>query len=272
MHFQQYDPPDCLKDYVRYFWTLESDDVGAQPKTFRMIADGCPGLIFQYLNNAPFLDQAHKQWPRLLLYGQTIQPGEIYAPGPFRTLGVYFQPSALAAVFGLKADELTDSCLDLELLANKQSRLLSDQLLNAASTPARLQLLCSFLLAKINANRLRVDPGTQYALAAIRRSGGIIALQQVQRDLQLSERSFQRRFKQVVGVPPKLFARVCQFQASLHQLRRHEYDKLSDIALANEYADQSHCIRGFKEFAGVSPYNYQKQLHELLENFPVVIR
>jgi AraC-like DNA-binding protein len=54
-----------------------------------------------------------------------------------------------------------------------------------------------------------------------------------------------------------LFARICRFQASLNQIRNNDYCRLSDIAYENEYADQSHLIRAFKEFAGISPNKYQ---------------
>ena len=67
-------------------------------------------------------------------------------------------------------------------------------------------------------------------------------------------------------MPPKLFARICRFQASLRQLRAAHYEKLSDLAYANLYADQSHHIRAFQEFAGVSPHQYDKRSREVLGN------
>jgi AraC-like DNA-binding protein len=69
-----------------------------------------------------------------------------------------------------------------------------------------------------------------------------------------------------VGISPKLFSRICRFQATLQQLRTNGFDKLSDIAFEHNYADQSHFIRSFKEFAGVSPFQYQKQFEEIAEN------
>jgi AraC-like DNA-binding protein len=54
-------------------------------------------------------------------------------------------------------------------------------------------------------------------------------------------------------------------------LRNNHYHKLSDIAFENEYADQSHFIRAFKEFAGFSPYRYRQQSNEVVENFAELI-
>jgi AraC-like DNA-binding protein len=47
---------------------------------------------------------------------------------------------------------------------------------------------------------------------------------------------------------------------------------LSDIAFENGYADQSHFIRAFQEFAGFTPNQYQKQLLEVVANFPQLLR
>jgi len=90
--------------------------------------------------------------------------------------------------------------------------------------------------------------------------------------LLLSEKSFERKFKQGVGISPKLFSRICRFQAALNQLRNNHYRKLSDVAYENGYADQSHFIRAFKEFAGFSPQQYRLQSHEVVENLPELIK
>jgi AraC-like DNA-binding protein len=92
----------------------------------------------------------------------------------------------------------------------------------------------------------------------------------LQRNLNLSERGFQRRFNQHVGISPKLFSRVCKFQAALGQLKNNNYANLSDVAFDNGYADQSHFIRSFKEFAGFSPYQFQKRDRKIAENFSVI--
>lgn len=273
MRFQQLAPPDPLKEYVRYFWTLESPAAGGGPRTFRTIVDGCPGLLFQQSAAGLFRDQTQKELPRFLLYGQATRPGELSAVGPFQTIGAYFYPSALTSIFGLNATELTDSCVDLDLLATSAAEShLSDQLLHTGSVADQLALLSAYLLAKVRANRALLDEGIRQSLRQLVASGGSLSLPELQASLGMSERSFQRKFKQGVGISPKLFARICRFQVALQQLRTHRYDKLSDIAFENEYADQSHYIRAFQEFAGCSPQQYQRQSSEVVENFPELIR
>ena len=107
----------------------------------------------------------------------------------------------------------------------------------------------------------------QFALSEIVRNDGRVSLAELREKLRMSERTFERRFKDFTGISPKLFTRISRFQVSLKQLQVKGYDKLSDIAFENNYADQSHFIRSFNEFAGFTPNSYQKETEEIVENF-----
>ncbi|HEY8954756.1 helix-turn-helix domain-containing protein, partial [Chitinophaga sp.] len=71
-------------------------------------------------------------------------------------------------------------------------------------------------------------------------------------------------FEQHIGLTPKMYSRICQFNAALQQLNRNRFSDMTGVALENGYADQSHLIRAFKEFTTYSPLEYIKQA----ENFP----
>jgi AraC-like DNA-binding protein len=271
MQYAQIPPPTYLKEYIRYFWTLESNGTDLAPKTLGPLADGCPGLIFQPSEKGLFYEKAHKPLAEIHLYGQTISRTAIYLIGNFQTIGICFFPNTLKSIFGFNADELTDSCLDVSVLAQEQGICLKEQLLNASSQAEQIEILSSYLFTQIRKTAERVDELTHYLLSQIIRSNGKISLRELQVEVQLSERGFERRFKQYVGISPKLFSRICQFQASLQQLRSNQYIKLSDVAFDNGYADQSHFIRVFKEFAGFSPYQFQKQSYQVADHFPALL-
>jgi AraC-like DNA-binding protein len=250
---------------------LESNNTAVPAGTFRTIADGCPGLIFQHPDHG-VLFQNEKQLPGTILYGQATRHAELRINGNFDTLGIFFYPHALKSVFGLNADELTDTCLDLDLLARTKGFQLSTQLSDISSCESRIDTICSFLLAQLTQNDQYADKTMQHALDRIKQTNGNISVKTLREELQLSERSFERKFKQHIGLTPKLFARIAQFQASMQLLRQSDYNKLSDIAFENDYADQSHFIRAFKEFAGSSPFQFRKKSEELIENLSILSR
>lgn len=267
MQLHQFAPPPELQAHVRYFWTMESPGAAS----FRTLVDGCPGLLFQQ-GAAGLQPQAGKPWTQLLLHGQATQPLEVVATEPFRLVGMCLQPTALASIFGLPAEELTDSCLDPDLLGAAPGFGLAERLGNTDSVAEQLKQLAAYLRVALGRPGAPAEPAIDQAVQRIAATGGGLSLRQLQAELQLSERSFQRKFKQRVGVSPKLFARICQFQQSLGQLRRAEYEKLSDIAYAHDYADQSHCIRAFREFAGSTPQQFRQQTQGQMEDFPALRR
>ncbi|RQO64480.1 AraC family transcriptional regulator [Pedobacter sp. KBW06] len=267
MRYEQIPAPAYLSNYVRYIWTLES---GAMSHQFRIIADGSPGLIFQ---NGPagLFEQNKKEMPNVLLYGQSTTHAEI-SMGKSTMIGICFFPGALKSIFDLNANELTDTCMDLDLFATRHGYYLREQLLNLESVSDQINMLCTYLFAQIHKNDRKPDGHTDYVLSMMIRSKGMVSLKVLQKELNVSERSLERKFKQHVGISPKMFSRICSFQASLNQLKNNEYEKLSDIAYENGYSDQSHFIRTFKEFAGFSPYQYQKQPHNVADNFPELVK
>jgi AraC-like DNA-binding protein len=255
MRFERVPAEESLKPYVRHFWHVE----GQSTVTIKALADGCPGIVFQQADGGTLLNQ-EKKLSTVFLYGQTVKPVELTAVGKFRMIGLYFHPHVMKPIFGLDANELTDTCLDLTLLPDAGSRNLADRLLNAPAVEAQLGLLSSYLLGFLRANgqRLRVDEILQSAVRHLVSTSGSASMRELQRDFGLSERTFERRFTQYVGIPPKLFARICRFQATLHQLTRGDYELLSDAAYDNGYADQSHFIRSFREFSNLSPLEFRR--------------
>lgn len=269
MHYQTIAPPEILKPFVKYFWALKSNGMDKSPKTFGAIVDGCPGVIVVRSEKEAFCDQ-HEKLPDILLYGQTTTPVRLTATGNFDVLGICFQPHALKSVFGFDADDLTNRSVDFDLISVQKQNKLSEQLLNAQSLDNQLKIISCYLFDRIQHNNKKKDDITTHALSQMVQANGNISLRELQQTLQLSERSLERKFKQHVGISPKLFLRICRFQESLNQMRKNNYDKLSDIAFQNDYADQSHFIRVFKEFTGFSPLEFKKQSSEVVENFPQI--
>jgi len=80
--------------------------------------------------------------------------------------------------------------------------------------------------------------------------------------LGLSQRRFIQVFKSEVGMTPKLFSRIQRFQQTRTFIQHNPSIKWADIAVDLGYFDQSHFIREFVEFSGLSPTEYLKrQIH-----------
>lgn len=267
MRYQQILPISALQNYIRFFWVLENTCANPIQTHFKIIPDGNPGLVFQ--NNSTFLDCYHQKLPNTFLYGQSTQHAEQTSIGPFKSIGVYFQPDAISTIFGIHAAELTDQLQDLALITGIN---LGEQLLNAVSIAQSIDVLSAFFISLIKKNKRKENNKVKYCLSKIQAAKGNVVLKDFPRELYISESNFERSFKQTVGISPKLYTRITRFQASLNQLRSRQYQQLSDIAFENNYADQSHFIREFKSFTGMIPHYFHRQTNEIVTNFPELLK
>lgn len=208
--------------------------------------------------------------PNIFLYGQTVAPSSFSTAGKLGAIGICFQPHALKSIFGFDAGELTNSCVDLTLIGSKKRMNLQEQLANATTVNEQIKILSFYLFDKQQSHSRQPDDLTKFAISQLTHSKGNIPLKELQQQIQLSERSLERKFKDTVGISPKLFSRIIRFQETMNQMRSNKYDKLSDIAYENDYADQAHFIRVFKEFTGFTPLEFIRQSNESVENFPEI--
>lgn len=243
-------PTDIIAEYVERVLIIEDHRI-VSPFSLPLFANGSPTLVFATSRGT----LQNNRTTHLTLFGQTIIPDTFTFTEDFSLIAYFLKPYALTSLFGITGVELTDAPIDLNLLDHKKTNLLQEQLLNAATTQARTTLLNNYIIDLINAekndstiikyaaNRLAQDPSAE-----------ITSL--VQKDLHITLRTFQRMFEKQIGISPNLFRRIRQFNSAFQQLNNRNFDKLSDIAFTNGYADQSHFIRTFKEFTNLTPNEY----------------
>jgi AraC-like DNA-binding protein len=256
-------PPEQLGNYVRSLWTLQS--ASDEEHRFDAVADGCAGIIFQRPGAGSLQLADGKVLPTVFLYGQSTETRELHCSGQFDVLGIFLRPAAVRSMFGIDATELTDGCVDLaDLIKGKDQRLV-ERLVNAVSVEEQTAVLCTSLAENISANNAQADAIIHNAADRIRAANGRLSISALRAELGITERTFERRFKASIGMPAKLFARICRFQGALDPLLGGDYARLSDIAFDHDYADQSHYVREFKAFAGHTPKHYPSRRVALVE-------
>lgn len=249
--------PPSISNFVSKIIAIEdcklSVDVGLP-----LFANGYPGIAFQTINSENISNSSIKTG-NLFLFGQTITPIKLYTPERLTFISYLFYPHALKMLFGFNAKELADTTIELNFLEPAKGMNLKEQLLNANTIDMRLAIMNSFVVKLIASNYTDAQKSILFATQALRRSKGLASLSNIQKELDISERTFRRLFDLHVGISPKMFGRICQFDSAVQQLISNHFTKLGDVAYDNGYSDQSHLIRTFKEFAYVSPSEYLKK-------------
>ncbi|GAA3758222.1 AraC family transcriptional regulator [Flavobacterium ginsengiterrae] len=82
-----------------------------------------------------------------------------------------------------------------------------------------------------------------------------ISVSEISRDLKLSQRLLQIKFKTATGLTIKKYIQIMKFRKSVDQMVNSDLEKLklTDVALYNKYFDQSHFIKKFKDVTKTTP-------------------
>lgn len=194
---------------------------------------------------------------QLNLFGQSV-PEEYWNVNGYTTIIAYFfKPFALATTFDIPANKLNKEPIELSSWRPHKANALKMQLIYATSTSRKVEILDNLLIQQLTQNKRECEI-IQHITDQIMINPGTQVLSELLEKSKLNERTFQRIFKKYVGVTPNQYRRICQFHISFSQLRAKDFDKLSDVAYDNGFADQSHFIRSFKEFTQITPNDYLK--------------
>jgi len=231
--------------------------LGDRPLEVKVCPSGYPGIVFQLaedhhaaIASIAIRSARTSQIPSLFLHGQGSEPSIMHFRGtPYTTIQLVLKPHALFSLFGWDAAGHNQGLLTPDQFDAVE---LEKQLLSTDSTDERVFRLNNFLMNQLIKTNKR-DELIELALDHIRDNIASITVQDLLATFYISERQFQKRFARVVGMPPQLFIRVIRVNEALRLMHSGQYERLSDVAYALNYYDQSHFIRDMKSFSWVSP-------------------
>lgn len=250
MNYSYKIPPASISEYVKSILVIENFKI-VTPFTLPLFANGCPTLVFQ--TKKVLLNKQASGY--FTLFGQTIKPGALTIYEDFTLIAYFFKPHSLVSLFNVAGNELSDTHVDLNLLKQGSNGNIQEKLLNCSSPNDMILLLNNYIITLINKKKADVSK-INIATALIENNLANDSLKTAQDNLCVTEKTLQRMFEKNVGISPRLFKRICQFNTAFQQLNTRHFLKISDVAYENGYADQSHFIRTFKEFTNLTPKEY----------------
>jgi AraC-like DNA-binding protein len=171
-------------------------------------------------------------------------------------LGVHFRPGGAFPFLGISPAEIVDSHVPLGDLWGSGGRSLREQLLEAGSPNEQFRIVEAALLRQLQRAR-PCHPAARAAVAAFRAGGDDVRVAEVATAVGLSHRRFIEVFEKEVGLTPKLYARLQRFHRAKARIATLEVPpSWAAFALECGYFDQSHMIRDFVGFSGISPTSY----------------
>ena len=235
-------PSARLAGIVERIWRVEDPQPSVERET--ICPDGRPELVVH-------LGSAMAEQPRYLLVGQMDAPMTVTPAGAVVMVGARLGPAGLHRLLPIPQDRIAGDILSLDAVWSDWTRRTADQVASARTPDDQLGVFERAIEALVPDDASgKADRGIEAALMALRLSGGNVSITRMAANAGVSRRQFERRFRERVGLPPRLYARILRFQRAFQALGR---EGGASIAARCGYVDQAHLVREIRRFAGQTP-------------------
>ena len=224
--YKELKPHGEVSRYLEAIWLSENT------REKIILPDNCTDIIIPLVENR----EPCFVGPMTTSLTHTGVPGE-------RLLGLRFRPGYSAAFIRDDLYYYTDKTVDL-------SEILSDPFLEIRDNYLeRKEIDVSVLSAIVSRlySGYSLDSRVGHVVSLIKQTGGSVSIQDAADSAGFSKRMLEIKFKKMLGITPKRFARIERFNACFKN------ESSSDFS---GYYDQSHMIKEFKTFTGLTPTEF----------------
>ena len=262
MELRYHLPRIDLRDYVRAYYYYATDTPSVQPLcaelgNIRILIDGAGSL------QMPDGDRQHIT--SAFLIGPTMGAYSMDAKAGTRVFGVGIHPRGWAALLGVDAWETTNKVYDLTDFAGRVAGSTIEEIRNAASF-AEMTAAADRFFAHLYQSRVQRTCAYPQALDRWLASPDDFDLDQLIEMMDISRRQTDRVAKRFFGASPKVLQRKYRALRAADRIRAGETRWLA--AANTAFYDQSHFIKEFRTFIGVTPgqfINNQAQLISVVQ-------
>jgi AraC-like DNA-binding protein len=200
---------------------------------------------------------AHRQYTTPLRLGSFVAgvtdgPVLVGHGGSARCLQVDLTPLGARQLVGLPMSELANQSVPIDAVLGRFGRDLVQRVGDASDWPTRFTLIDKVFRARL-AEAAPADPGVAWSLSQIVTSGGTAVIGDLADELGWSHRRLIARYRDTVGLPPKLVARIVRFERLTAHLTADPAIEFAAAATACGYFDQAHLAREVRELADITP-------------------
>ena len=271
-------PPKQLEEFVDCFWDLSGPSSNQSPDSEIILPDGKTELIVHFGDDFLKLETNEKtgieifeRQARVLMSGQLTSRIKLRPTGVVGVSSIRFKAAGAARFFDLPFESIVDQVVDFSSYHFEVATMLKNNIESATNCEARLLVLQELLIQRLQIQESKEDVFVRQACRYITESEGGYSVAELVKLIGFSERQLERKFKNQVGITPKLLSRIMRFQKFIRIARDNPKLTLTDASLSCGYFDQSHFIRDFTKFAGVSPVNYLTSPHAMSDHFATPI-
>ncbi len=259
-------PADSLQPYIETYWKATFNVAGEPGFSHHIVPNGCIELIIHLTDHHCKLRRegnSYDRSPPFTLMGIYDRPYIVRFPSAVRTFGIRFHPDGFRHLLGVPPGAFVSTYEDGVSVAGKQLEQFCERIREELSTDRQVMAADRFFTEQL-ARQKKSRDFTHDTMDLIRKTNGLIRINELNDAIPVSPRQLQRLFRQHYGFTITDYIRY----ARLNTVRKYLLSGQSFTQLSYElgFSDQSHFIREFRNFTGVSPNGFIKEMDRFSDN------
>jgi AraC-like DNA-binding protein len=270
INFNHIEPHDLLKPYIEKMWVFESSGKLPSDDLKLVVPNGNIKLsIFSFNGISASVN------------GQTItsKEGSINFTGivdvPLnldtekdvytQTIGIEFNPRGAYRFFQFNLSELKNKIYQLDDIMGSVGKQLEERVANTSSPRGKIDVVQQFLLKQLLQNN--GDLIFEFCVDKIISSKGKITVKDLEKKTGYSSRWLNMKFLGNIGVSPKNLSSIIRFGEYYRLYTSGNLNEIQGNEFYHHYYDQSHFIKNFRHFTGLSPSAVERSANDFGRKF-----
>jgi AraC-like DNA-binding protein len=258
MQFKNITPIPALQNHIEKMWVFESSGEMPGNDINLVVPNGRLRLLIPFRNAIAakidgklYLSKEHC----ITLTGIIDVPSKPELRANTGTIGIEFSSIGAYRFFPLKLNEVNNKIYPVTDILGKTGRQLEEQISNAETIEKKLILVQHFLLKQLFLQN--EDSIFEYCAGQIKLSRGRITIKELEKKTGYSSRWLNMKFKDKLGISPKNISSIVRFSQYYKALANNNESVFFEKEFYEYYYDQSHFLKEFKRFTGLSHQGFQ---------------
>ena len=263
MVMKEYIPAAHLQKYIHRYWIFSSPD--AMPAE-KCIMDGFVKLFIFLNDNLPeYYDKQGKKkdWGDGIGGHQTGGDLLIKTPKDLKLVYCIFRPFGFYRLFKIPIHLLNNNVVPLEVFLGARTREFKEKVMEAPNDEEKISAVDDFFTSLTRQLPAPYRSSVEFAQDQMMQRNGLVNIDRLSGQLNISRRSLERHFADHVGMSPKYYARVLRFNYAFGLKRANPALDWFDIIYDCGYFDQTHFIKDFRHFSGEPPVAFYSKPHPI---------
>lgn len=240
--YQEIEPSQNLQHTIDSFWMFSNHE---RHEKFYVHPDGYTDLIIDLSKNQTFISGVMT----------TSQVRELTANA--EVIGIRFKTEKFGILSKTPLMDIKNLRIELPHVMNSFDSKALNHLHKSSTLWEKANILEAFVRSAIHSLDKTEDKLVVSIAGYIRRSKGVVNIQELAKFHSISLRQLERRFKNYVGLTTKAFSNIIRFDNTTKAIASLPEKSLLEIAYTMGFFDHAHMHQEFKRISGKKPSSFR---------------